>query len=79
MPASRRVCRSDAAGNFGAALAFDYGDVVLALQVQPKLGAVAEVPSEADGGISRDRAPSVQNIRDAARWNPNIEREPVGA
>jgi len=39
---SRRIRWPNAAGNLYAALAFDHSDVVLALQVQPELRAVAE-------------------------------------
>jgi hypothetical protein len=62
---------------FRAALALDQGNVILALQVEPELRAVAEISPEADGGIGADRAASVENIGDAAGWNTEVESQSV--
>lgn len=53
-------------GDLSTALTLDYGDVVLALQIEPKLRAVAEIAPEPDGGIGRDGASPVENVGDAA-------------
>jgi hypothetical protein len=58
-------------------LAFDHGDIVLALQIEPELCAVAEIPTETHGGVGGDRAPPVENIGDAPRWHAEIERQTV--
>lgn len=42
------------------------GNIKLALQVQPELGAVAQVATEAGRSVSGDGAPCIQNICDAA-------------
>jgi hypothetical protein len=49
--ASGRVHRPYASRNLRAALALDRCDVVLALEIEPELSAVAEIAAEADGGI----------------------------
>jgi hypothetical protein len=47
-------------------LPLDDRDLVLALQIEPELRAVAEVASEPDRRIGGDRAPRVENIGDAS-------------
>lgn len=60
-------------------IAFNLGDVVLALQIEPELRAVAEVAAEADGGIGGDGAPAIQDVGDAAGGNAKIQRQPACA
>src|SRR5690349_10478841 len=52
--ASCRICRSHPLGDLGALLALDHADIVLALQVQPELRAVAKMAAEPHGGVGRD-------------------------
>ena len=51
---SCRIRGPDAPGNLGTLLALDHANVILTLQVQPELRAVAEIPAEPNGGIGRD-------------------------
>jgi hypothetical protein len=51
---SRRIRRPHAAGYLDAPVAFDHGDVELALQVEPELRAIAEIATEANSRIGRD-------------------------
>ena len=51
---------------------------MLALQIEPELGAVAEIAAKADGRISGDRAAAVQDVGDAAGWHADIERKSIG-
>lgn len=55
---------------------FNDGNVVLALQVEPKLWAIAEVATEADGGVGDDAALGVENAGEAAQGTPksNVSR-----
>jgi hypothetical protein len=76
---SGRVGWSYALRDLSAALALDEREIVLALQVEPELRAVAEVAAEPDGSIGGDRPTFVQDIRDAAGRDAEIEGEPVGA
>src|ERR1043166_941362 len=76
---SRRIGRPHAFGNLAAVLPLDHRDVVLALQVEPELRAVAEVAPEPDRRIGGDRAPCIENVGDAAGRNADVERQPVGA
>jgi hypothetical protein len=75
----RRIRRPDSPFDLRALLPLDNADVVLALQIQPELRAVAEVAAEPDRGVSGDRAAAIKNVRDAAGWHTNVERQPVGA
>ena len=63
---SRRIRRPHALGDLAAVLPLHDRDVVLALQVEPEPRAVAEVAPEPDRRIGGDRAPRIENIRDAA-------------
>ena len=74
-----RVRRPHPSGDLRAAFALDHGDIVLPLQVQPKLRAIAEISAEADSWIGGDLASAIQNIRDAPRWHADVERQPIGA
>ena len=60
-------------------LRFDQCDVVLALQIEPELRAIAEIAAEPHGRIRRDRATPVENVGDAPGWDAEVERQPVGA
>src|ERR1700685_2833640 len=77
--ASYRICRPDPPCDLGALLPLDHADIVLTLQVQPKLCAVAEISAEPHRGIGRDRAAAIEDVGDAARGNADIERQPVCA
>ena len=57
----------NALGDFGAAFAFDGRDIVLALQIEPELSAIAEIPAEPQGGVGGDRAAAIEDIGDAPR------------
>ena len=74
-----RVRRPYTPRNFPALLALYHRNVVLALQVEPELRAVAEIAAEADRGVCSDRAPPVENVGDAAGRHAHVEREPIGA
>src|SRR5579864_458437 len=76
---SRGIRGANAAHNLVAALALDHCNVVLALQVEPELRAVAEIAAEPHSGVRGDRAALVQDVGDAAGWHAQIEREPVRA
>src|SRR6185503_4010433 len=54
------------------------GDVVLALQFEPELRAVAEVAAEPHRRVGGDRAPRVENVGDAAGRHADVERQPDG-
>src|SRR4051794_34548730 len=71
---SPRIRRPDALCDFAALLSLGDRDVVLALQAEPKLSAVAEIAAEAHRSVGGDRAPPIQNVGDAAGWHANIER-----
>jgi uncharacterized membrane protein YfcA len=77
--ALRRVRRPDPPGNLAALLALHDRDVVLALQVEPELRAVAEIAAEPHRRVCCDRAAAVENVGDAAGRHADIERQPVGA
>jgi len=66
----------DAANNFFSPLAFHHRDIVLALQVEPKLRAVAKIAAEADRRVGGDRTAAVPNVGDAAGRHADIK--PVG-
>src|SRR3954452_18080591 len=74
---SRRICGPNALCDFASLLSLHHPDVVLALQVEPELRAVAEIAAEAHGGVGGDRAAPVQNVGDAAGRHADIERQPV--
>ena len=59
-------------------IALNDGDVILALQVEPKRRAVAKVASEAHRGVGADRAPGIEDVGDPAGWHADIERQAVG-
>jgi hypothetical protein len=67
---SCRIRRPDAPGNLDALLPLDHANVILTLQVQPELRAVAEVAAEPHGGIGRDRAAAMENVGDTAEGTP---------
>jgi hypothetical protein len=75
---SRSVGRPHTPRDFLAALTLDQGDVVLALQVKPELGAVPEITAQPYGGVGGDRAPAIENVRDSAGWNADIKRQTIG-
>jgi hypothetical protein len=60
-------------------LPLDHRNVVLALQVEPELRAVAEVTAQADGRIGGDRPPAIQNVGDTSGRHADVERKPIGA
>src|SRR6202030_3353570 len=76
---SRHIHWSHASGNLRALLAFDHADIVLALQVEPELRAVAEVTAKAHRRIGRDTATKIKDVCDAARGHPDIQRQLGGA
>ena len=63
---SGRIRGPHALRDLASLLPFNQRDVVLALQVEPELRAVAEIAPEAHRRICADRAATVQDIRDAA-------------
>jgi hypothetical protein len=54
-------------------------EVVSSLEIQPKTCAGIEVPCEPKGGIRRDSAALVHDLRNARYRDMKIEREPVHA
>jgi len=74
-----RVRGPHTARDFGAAFAFDHRDIILALQIEPELRGVAEVMAEPHRRVSGDRAPSVQDIGNAAGRYTDVECKPIGA
>jgi len=58
-------------------LTLDDRNVVLILQVQPELRAVAEVAAEPHRGVGRDRTPAVENVGDATRRHAEVECDTV--
>src|SRR5260370_22968532 len=75
--ASCRIGRPDAPGNLGALLPLDHANVILTLQVQPELSAVAEIAAEPHSGIGRDRAAAIEDVGDPAGRHADIERQTV--
>ena len=71
---SRRVRRLNAPRDIRAALVFDQGDVILALQVELELRAVVEVATQPNRSVGGNRAAAVQSVGDAARRNSKVER-----
>ena len=65
--------------DFSPAFAFDHSDVVLALQIEPKLCAVSEIAAESHRCIGGYRATAVEYVGDAARRYSKIEGELVRA
>ena len=63
---SRRIGGVHAFLDFGAAFAFHLGDVVLALQVEPELGAVAELTGKAERRVGADRSSGIEDVGNAA-------------
>jgi hypothetical protein len=57
--ASGRVCGPHTTLNFRTTFPLNHSDIVLALQIQPKLRAVAEITTEAHGGVGGNRPPAV--------------------
>jgi hypothetical protein len=76
---SHRVRRPHPSGDLSAPFAFDHRNIVLALEIEPELRAVAEIAPKANGRIGCDRTPAVQYIRYAAGWHADVERQPVRA
>src|SRR5665647_1138203 len=64
---SRRVRRPHPLRNLSALLALHHADVILALQVEPELRAVAEIAAEPHRRVGGNRASRVENIGDAHR------------
>ena len=62
-----------------SALALDQGEVVLALQVEPELAAIAEIAAEAEAGVGFDRAAPVEDVGDAPGGDAEVECKPAGA
>lgn len=75
----RCVSGLDATSNFCTVVAFGDGDIVLALEVEPELGAVTEIAAEAEGRIGGNRAAGIEDIGNAAGWDAEIERQAVSA
>jgi hypothetical protein len=65
----KRVGRLNTPRDLLAALGLDHGEVVLALQVEPELRVVAEMPAKAQRRFGGDPAPTVQDVGDAAGWH----------
>jgi hypothetical protein len=59
--------------HYRALFPLDRANVLLALQVQPELRTVAEIAAEPYGGIGRNRAAGIEDVRDAAGGHANIE------
>ena len=76
---SRRIRRSHTPRDLGAAFTLDDSNVVLALQIKPELGTISKISAEPDGRICSDRAASIEDIGNTARWYAEIEREPICA
>jgi hypothetical protein len=76
---SRRVRRPNPLRNLPALLPLDQCNVVLTLQIELELRAVAEIAAEPHRGVGGDRAPRVENVGDAAGRPADIERQPIGA
>src|ERR1019366_7809635 len=74
---SCRIRRPDSPSDLGALLALDHADVILTLQLQPELRAVAEIAAEPHRGIGRDPAAAVEDVGDTAAGNADIERQTV--
>jgi hypothetical protein len=55
------------------------GDVILALQIEPELRAVAEIAAEPHAGVGGDRSALVEDVRNAAGRDAKVKREPAGA
>jgi len=64
-PASRRIRGSHAPRDLGAAFTFNYRNVVLALQIKPKLGTVSKISAEPDCGVCSDPTSFIEYVRDA--------------
>ena len=77
-PVSRRD-RPNPLPDLRAALALDHGDVVLALQVEPELGPIAEIAAKPHRRIGRYRTAPIDDVGDTAGRHTEIEREPIGA
>src|SRR5215208_7870337 len=79
---ARRLCDlrgPHALGDLLPSLPLDQGDVVLALEVEPELAAVAEIATEAHRRVGRDRAAPVEDVGDVPRGDAEVEREAVRA
>ena len=75
---SRRVGRPHPLRNLPALLPLDQRNVVLALQIEPELRAIAEITAEPHRGVGCDRAPRIENVGDAAGRHADVERQPIG-
>ena len=51
--------------------------IIMRLQVEPELRRHLEVAPQAQGGVGGDRALTLDDLVDAARWNANVQGEPV--
>lgn len=69
-----RIRRPDPSRDLGAFLALHQRDLVLPLEVEPELRAVAEVAAEAHGGVGVDRATGVEDVDDTPRGHAEVER-----
>src|SRR5947208_17073691 len=74
---SCRIRRSDAPGNLRTLLSLDHADVILTLQVQPELRAVAKISAEPHRSIGRDPPAAIEDVGDTAGRNADIERYTV--
>jgi hypothetical protein len=74
---SCRIRGPNAPRDLGPLLSLDHCDFVLALQLEPELRTIAKIAAEAHRCIGGDRAPTIQNVDDAARRHPKIERNPA--
>ena len=68
----------DLGGDAGAVVALGEGEIVAGLEVEPELGAGAEMAREAQRGVRADRALAVEDRRDPPRGHTQRERQPVG-
>src|SRR5438128_393036 len=59
-------------------VAFDHSNIVLALQIEPELRVVAEIPAKPHRRVCGDRAPSIENAGDPSRRHAEVQRQTVG-
>src|ERR1022692_4849899 len=75
---SRRPMRPDTARNLGSLHVLCQLEIVVRLEVDPKLGRRSEVASKAQGGIRGDGAPAPDNVVDPRYGDEEFGRQPVG-
>jgi hypothetical protein len=62
----------------GAMFTLDNCNLVLPLQIEPELCAVAEIPAETNGRVGRNGAAPIQDVRNPAGGDAKIESQPTG-